>query len=96
MENCCEICAGFLTRARLAGSRGQVTEVVFEEQTLLLCATHAYIAAELGVTSVTALRHLFRESSGRRSFLPRRKPRVSAAVEKEERSGRGRRAEDWN
>ncbi len=95
MENCCEICSGFLSRARLERSTIRVVAVPFEERTLLLCTTHAYIAAEFGVSTVSALRHLFRESAGRRSFVPRRKPQERRG-ESDQRSSRGRRASDWN
>lgn len=96
MENCCEICTGFLSRARLERSAIRVVAVPFEERTLLLCTTHAYIAAEFGISTVSALRHLFRESTGRRSFMPRRRAPDKAARSGEQRSLRGRRATDWN
>lgn len=60
---------------------------------MYLCTGHALIAKNSGVTSLAELRELYRESNGKRSFVPRRtatRTRKGAS----ERRRVGRRASD--
>lgn len=70
MQQSCEICENFRKQADLVGLR--IVEVPFDVRSVLLCTGHAKIAQNSGVESFEALRELF--GSGRRSYVPRRRP----------------------
>ncbi len=85
----CEVCESF--RPEGTASERKLVEVPFDVRSVVLCQGHARIAEKSGVQSFAELRELF--GSGRRSFVPRRAPRVSAQV-LDNRQGPGRRATD--
>ncbi|MFZ5893828.1 MAG: hypothetical protein ACOY0T_22395 [Myxococcota bacterium] len=82
----------FLAPERLELSRGETQEFVFGTRSVTLCNTHAHIVRALRVTTLGALRDLFRENAGQRSLLPRRQSTELASSD--ERRRWGRRASD--
>ncbi|HLV19781.1 MAG TPA: hypothetical protein VKZ49_02825 [Polyangiaceae bacterium] len=60
----------------------------FGQRVLVLCRAHALIARNSGVRSLAALRELYHESDGQRSYVPRR------SLGHDTDRGRGRRATD--
>jgi hypothetical protein len=68
----CEVCEGFRNKADLDGLT--TVEVQFPERPVLLCTGHAKIAENSGVTTFDGLRELY--GSGRRSYVPRRRPEL--------------------
>lgn len=70
MSNTCEVCENFRNRSELSGLK--IVEVAFDQRPVLLCTGHAKIAENSGVTSFEGLRELY--GSGRRSYVPRRRP----------------------
>lgn len=88
MASTCEVCANFRKEDELG--RLKVVEVRFDQRPVLLCTGHAKIAENSGVTSFEELRELY--GSGRRSYVPRRRP-ASMQPNGEERKS-GRRASD--
>jgi hypothetical protein len=95
MQQRCEVCENFRPEGDL--KPGRVLEAVaYGERTVLLCRAHAGIAASSGVTTFEELRELYTESSGLRSYVPRRArlaPAKSRAKKGKTRS-LGRRASD--
>jgi len=71
MEQRCEVCRNFRPSGDVAPERKLVL-VPFAARSVLLCAGHAQIAKNSGVSSLDELRELYRESDGQRSFVPRR------------------------
>jgi len=90
MRQRCEVCEQIRPEAEIDG-RGKLVEMSFAARPVLLCVGHARIAANSGVTSFEDLRALY--GSGRRSFVPRRRP-ASTAGTTDQRRGTGRRAAD--
>jgi hypothetical protein len=89
MQHTCEVCENFRRKEDLSGLK--IVEVVFPQRSVLLCTGHAKIAENSGVTTLEDLRELY--GSGRRSFVPRRRP---AALQPEGIPRKaGRRATDW-
>jgi hypothetical protein len=72
MQPHCEVCESFKKKEDLGGMR--TVEVAYAERTVLLCTGHAKIAENSGVETLEALRELY--GSGRRSYVPRRRPDV--------------------
>jgi hypothetical protein len=88
MSNTCEVCENFRNKNDLLGLK--LVEVAYDERSVLLCTGHAKIAENSGVSSFEGLRDLY--GSGRRSYVPRRRP-ASMQPNGEERKT-GRRATD--
>lgn len=89
MQQRCEVCENFRPAGDLKPGR-KLEEVVYGSRRVLLCRAHAGIAQNSGVTTFEELRELYTESSGARSYVPRRARGQSSA---EPRSA-GRRASD--
>ncbi len=70
MKTTCEVCENFKTDQDLSHLR--TVELQLDQRTVLLCTGHAKIAANSGVTTFQELRELY--GSGRRSYVPRRRP----------------------
>jgi hypothetical protein len=70
MQPICEVCENFHKQARRDDLK--IVEVKFPERPVLLCSGHAKIADNSGVESFEQLRDLY--GSGRRSYVPRRRP----------------------
>jgi len=70
MSKSCEVCENFRNQSDLSGLK--IVEVAYDERAVLLCSGHAKIAANSGVNSFDGLRDLY--GSGRRSYVPRRRP----------------------
>jgi hypothetical protein len=66
----CEVCENFQQQAKRDTLK--IVEVKFPERPVLLCTGHAKIADNSGVQSFEQLRDLY--GSGRRSYVPRRRP----------------------
>jgi hypothetical protein len=96
MRNCCEICEHWLSHPQRTDTASRFAEVVFGRRRIVLCQTHAFIAAELGVTTIGGLSLAFRENHGRRSLLPRRSATRAATAEPGPRRRAGRRSTDLN
>jgi len=89
MEQRCEVCKNFRPSGDLVAGR-KLDAVVFGSRPVLLCRAHAGIAASSGVTTFEELRELYRESSGMRSYVPRRARSANRAASRSV----GRRATD--
>lgn len=89
MEHSCEVCDNFRPRSEF-GSCYRVVEVAFDVRPVHLCVGHARIAENSGVSSFEQLRELY--GSGRRSYVPRRKP--GSLVGNGKARSQGRRATD--
>ena len=87
MAQRCEVCERFRPSGDLQPGR-ELVSVSFGERSVLLCRAHAGIAKNSGAESIAALRMLFAESEGKRSYVARR-----AGTGPSERSP-GRRATD--
>jgi hypothetical protein len=70
MQRTCEVCENFRNRDDLSGLT--IVEVQYDARSVLLCTGHAKIAQNSGVDTFEQLRELF--GSGRRSYVPRRRP----------------------
>jgi hypothetical protein len=90
MRQRCEVCENFRPDVEFAGDRKTVM-VPFDVRPVRLCAGHARIAQNSGVTSFEGLRELY--GAGRRSFVPRRSESTPTAFG-EKRDSPGRRASD--
>ena len=88
MRQSCEVCENF--RNQGAAPELRIVEVKYPERSVLLCSGHAKIAERSGVETFEALREFY--GSGRRSYVPRRKPPI-LQVGGQSRQG-GRRATD--
>jgi hypothetical protein len=71
MAQRCEVCERFRPNGDLQPGR-ELLNVSFGERNVLLCRAHAGIAKNSGAESIAALRMLFAESEGKRSYLARR------------------------
>lgn len=71
MQQRCEVCENFRPEGDLKPGR-KLEEVTYGTRRVLLCRAHAGIAENSAVTSFEALRELYTESSGKRSYVPRR------------------------
>ncbi len=71
MEHRCEVCESFRPQGELGAAR-ELLEVNFGERTVLLCRGHAGIARNSEITTLEALRELYAESAGQRSYIARR------------------------
>lgn len=67
----CEVCRNFRPEGDLIPNR-PLEYITYGARKLLLCRAHAGIAVNSGVTSFDELRELFKESNGKRSYVPRR------------------------
>ncbi len=92
MAQRCEVCERFRPSGDLQPGR-ELLSVSFGERSVLLCRAHAGIAKNSGVASLSALRELFAESGGKRSFVSRRARAANAGASAKPR-GLGRRASD--
>ena len=92
MQQRCEVCENFRPEGDLESGRPLV-EVTFGERRVLLCRGHAGIAQSSGVESLDALRELYSESNGQRSYVPRRARSNPMPAPASERNA-GRRASD--
>jgi hypothetical protein len=90
MRERCEVCENFRPE-QAAQPRERLVELTLDVRPVLLCRGHARIAESSGVRSFEALRELY--GSGRRSFVPRRRP-IRRKRRDDQRAGRGRRATD--
>jgi hypothetical protein len=91
MQQRCEVCKNFRPDGDLKPGR-KLEAVSFGSRKVLLCRAHAGIAESSGVTSFDELRELYSESTGRRSYVPRRS--VGAAAKARKARTPGRRASD--
>lgn len=87
MQQRCEVCENFRPEGDLKPGR-KLEEVSYGTRHVLLCRAHAGIAKNSGVQSFEELRELFSESSGVRSYVPRRSRTVDLT------RSAGRRASD--
>ena len=71
MEKRCEVCATFRPHGDLKPGR-ELLAVPFGDRQVQLCRAHAGIAQNSQISSFDALRELFAESEGQRSYLARR------------------------
>ena len=92
MEQRCEVCEKFRPEGDLKPGR-ELVQVAYGGRSVLLCRGHQGIAENSGVQSLEALRELFAESGGQRSYVNRRARSESAAKITGPRSA-GRRASD--
>ena len=70
MQQGCVVCQSFRPSAN---QRDRVlTPVSFGDRTIVLCEAHRRIAERSGATTYEALRDLYGESDGGRSYVPRR------------------------
>jgi hypothetical protein len=90
MRERCEVCENFRPDVDFPGDR-RTSLIPFDVRPVRLCAGHARIAQNSGVTSFEGLRELY--GSGRRSFVPRRSDSTPTAFGKQ-RENPGRRATD--
>jgi hypothetical protein len=96
MHRHCEICGSVGPSAAEASGK-KLRRVLLGERIVMLCDPHASRARSEDVSSVEALRALFREANGQRSRLDRRSPldrRVFPARPEGRRGNSGRRAQD--
>jgi hypothetical protein len=98
MARTCEVCARLSSEADSpsAGAK-KLRRVRLERRVVALCDEHAAAVRALGAESLDALRALFVERSGRRSFVDRRSPldrRVFPPRPEGRRHGGGRRGDD--
>lgn len=84
MAKTCEVCENFRNKSDLSALK--IVEVPFDQRSVLLCTGHAKIAENSGVTSFEELRELY--GSGRRSYVPRRKPATMQPNGEARKSGR--------
>lgn len=84
MQHSCEVCESFRKSDDLSGLK--VLEITYPERAVMLCTGHAKIAENSGVRSFQALRELY--GSGRRSYVPRRRPAALQPDGAERRAGR--------
>ncbi len=66
----CEVCESFRPQRVLTGR--ELLEISFDQRAVVLCRGHAGIARNSGVSSIEALRTLYAESAGKRSYVSRR------------------------
>ncbi|HEV8550406.1 MAG TPA: hypothetical protein VGQ57_15285 [Polyangiaceae bacterium] len=85
MAHICEICTNCRPGA-VPGAAREAAAVTFGARTVLLCRGHARIAANAKIKTFAALRDLY--GSGRRSFVPRRRPDSSDAFRPARSAGR--------
>ena len=71
MHQRCEVCENFRPEGDLKAGR-KLEEVPFGTRRVLLCRAHAGIAQNSGVATFEALRELYTEQHGARSYVPRR------------------------
>lgn len=71
MKQRCEVCQNLRPQGDLRPDR-PLEYVSYGERRVLLCRAHAGIARNSGVTTFEALRELYSESQGSRSYLSRR------------------------
>jgi hypothetical protein len=71
MQQRCEVCENFRPEGDLKPGR-TLEAVRYGARLVLLCRAHAGIATSSGATSFEALRELYTESNGMRSYVPRR------------------------
>ena len=71
MQQRCEVCENFRPEGDLKPGR-TLEAVSYGSRRVLLCRAHAGIAHNSGVTTFEELRELFSESTGARSYVPRR------------------------
>lgn len=93
MPHACEVCA---TLGR-SPSEKRTRRVLVGDRLVLLCDAHARVLEGMAPASVSELRTLFRETSGRRSLVERRQEldrRVFPARPEGRRRSSGRRASD--
>lgn len=89
MINRCEVCEQFRPDGDLRPGR-ELVSVSFGERAVLLCKAHAGIAENSGAKTLSELRALYAESTGKRSFVLRRGPNSAGAKARD----KGRRAGD--
>jgi hypothetical protein len=77
MAQRCEVCERFRPSGDLQPGRA-LSEVSFGNRSVMLCRAHAGIAKNSGAESLEALRELFAESNGKRSYVARREPSSSS------------------
>ncbi len=95
MHQRCEVCENFRPEGDLKPGR-TLEAVKYGARLVLLCRAHAGIAQSSGATRFEALRELYTESDGLRSYVPRRARLTSdpsRALSAKPRSA-GRRASD--
>ena len=88
MEHGCDVCQNFRPEANLR--ERTITEVAFGARTVAICEAHRRIAERSGAQTFEALRELYGESDGRRSYVSRRGRTGDEAGER----SRGRRSTD--
>ena len=96
MQQRCEVCENFRPEGDLKPGR-TLEAVKYGTRLVLLCRAHAGIAVSSGASSFEALRELYTESNGSRSYVTRR-ARLTPAEPHGTRSAKprsaGRRASD--
>lgn len=94
MARCCEVCRTFRPEASDSFSQN-LLDVELDKRAVTLCSAHFYLWRCAKVTTLDGLRTVFRESTGRRSFVSRRAPsEPPKSSEWRRRSAGGRRASD--
>lgn len=94
MNQRCEVCS---TLPAAGAPRQKLKRVLVEGRVIVLCKEHATRLLDADVSSLSALRALFREPGGKRSLLDRRTPldrRIFPARPEGRRRGPGRRRDD--
>jgi hypothetical protein len=71
MQQRCEVCENFRPEGDLKSGR-TLEAVKYGTRLVLLCRAHVGIARNSGVSSFEELRELYTESTGARSYVPRR------------------------
>jgi hypothetical protein len=98
MQQRCEVCENFRPEGDLKPGRALET-VTYGTRRVLLCRAHAGIAHNSGVTTFEELRELYSESTGARSYVPRRAGSVLGKIKGKAKGSKparspGRRASD--
>ena len=89
----CEVCQSYRPEANLR--ERTLTTVFFGERGIVLCEMHRRIAENSGIRTWDELREFYGESTGRRSYVPRRASLTKGAPPPApERRRQGRRATD--
>lgn len=100
MARKCELCVAPKTRSSASERRPKpikLSRILIEDRIVSLCAPHAAKVREHAPSTVSELRRLFRERTGKRSLIGRRAPidrRIFPARPEGRRASTGRRTGD--
>jgi hypothetical protein len=87
MEYRCEVCESFRPQGDL-NRASELLRVPFGERSVLLCRGHAGIAQNSAVSTLDALRTLYAESHGQRSYIARRARIAQSNADRARNAGR--------